>query len=255
LKPLAYDEYAHKCVHEIQNLQENFLKEFDINGYDNWFYEQATGLLTFSTGDKEINFRYCEAGSFSTKSNTWKWSWDNDHTLTKVKEKTTLVKEFGETMGYEKLTTGFFDSVTEEGWEFTAIAAKVLDGIGVYSPVSDHLLIFMVLLEFVDNDRAQIIKTKYIKCGDHEKRRRAFVCKHLNKTAKVGFEEAFETYEGMELDDEDEDEDFQAWCDECETARLKTDGWNDESMEFADIKMVCEVCYFDMKKLNLSASN
>jgi hypothetical protein len=32
----------------------------------------------------------------------------------------------------------------------------------------------------------------------------------------------------------DEDDDFQAWCSECEKARLKSDGWNDESEEFED---------------------
>lgn len=52
----------------------------------------------------------------------------------------------------------------------------------------------------------------------------------------------------MELD---KDDDFQAWCSECEKERLKTDGWNDESMEFAKIKLVCERCYFGIKEFNL----
>ncbi|MDI3319631.1 DUF6882 domain-containing protein [Pinibacter soli] len=251
MEPLAYDEYAHNCIHEIHDLQSNFRKDFHIDDWENWFYDQASGLFTFSTGDEEINFRYCDVGSFSTKSNTWKWSWDNDHILAKVKEQTLAVKEFGETMTYEKLTTGCFNSTKEEGWEFTSITAKILEGIGVYRPVSEHLMLFMVILEFVDNDTAQIIKDKYIECGSHEKRRRAFVCRHLDKTTKAGFEEAFETYEGMELSDEDEDEDFQAWCDECEIVRQNAGGWNDESMKFADIKMVCEACYFEMKTINL----
>ena len=69
----------------------------------------------------------------------------------------------------------------------------------------------------------------------------------MNTEQKTGFEEAFETYRGMELNEED---DFQAWCSECEKERLKTDGWNDESMEFAKIKLVCERCYFEIKEIN-----
>jgi hypothetical protein len=53
----------------------------------------------------------------------------------------------------------------------------------------------------------------------------------------------------MELE---EDDDFQAWCDECEKEKLKTDGWNDESMKFASIKLVCERCYFELKVFNLN---
>jgi hypothetical protein len=45
------------------------------------------------------------------------------------------------------------------------------------------------------------------------------------------------------------DDDFQAWCDECETMRQKEGGWNDNSM--VEIKLVCAKCYFEMKDLNL----
>ena len=53
----------------------------------------------------------------------------------------------------------------------------------------------------------------------------------------------------MKLEDDD---DLQAWCSECEKERLKTDGWNNISMEFAKIKLVCEKCYFELKKFNLN---
>ena len=48
------------------------------------------------------------------------------------------------------------------------------------------------------------------------------------------------------------DDEFQAWCDKCENVRLATDGWTGESMEFADIKLICNRCYFEMKNFNLS---
>jgi hypothetical protein len=120
-------------------------------------------------------------------------------------------------------------------------------GLGIYRPVSEHLLIFMVMMEVVDNETAQNIKEKYVECDAHDYQRRAFVCQHLNRHTKVGFVEAFETFEGMELGDDD---DFQAWCDTCEKVRQQADGWNDESMEVADIKLLCEQCYFDIKELN-----
>lgn len=249
METIDYNFYAEKCVEELKVLQDNFQETYDVDWYENWFYNQATRLLTFSTGDVEINFKYFEVGSFSKKSNTWKWSWDNDHTLDNVKETTNQIREFGEKSKFPKLIDGYFPSDEFEAWEFTAIAAKLTNGIGVYRPVNnDELQIFLVVTEFVDNETAQSIKDKFVQCNTHEYRRRAFVCQHLNQTTKVGFEEAFETFEDMELSDDD---DFQAWCDACEIVRQKEGEWNDRSMEFAKIKVVCEKCYFEMKELNL----
>lgn len=248
MENLTYTDFSEKCINDLQSLQDKFQSKYDLNWYQKWFYDQATGLLTFSTGEKELNFKYLEVGTYSTKTNTWKWSWDNDHTLKKVKEQTNLVREYGQKFGYQRLTEGYVESSEEEAWEFTAVTAKIINGIGAYRPVSEHILIFMVLLEVVDNETAKNIKDKYVSCGAHESGRRAFVCRHLNKKTKVGFEEAFETHEDMELLDDD---DFQAWCVECENVRQQEGEWNDTSMKFANIKIVCEVCYFEMKELNL----
>lgn len=87
-----------------------------------------------------------------------------------------------------------------------------------------------------------------ITCHTHGLQRTAFVCQHLDRVTRKGFHESLETQPGMELG---EDEDFEAWCDECEQVRLKYNGWDEESEKFANIKVVCEGCYFEMKKVNI----
>ncbi|WP_324676921.1 DUF6882 domain-containing protein [Hymenobacter sp. GOD-10R] len=248
MEALDYNAFAGECVEELKVLQNKFREEYNLSWYENWFYNQSTGLFTFSTDDVELNFKYFQVGSFSKKTNTWKWAWDNDNTLDNVKEITNVAKEFGQKNNFNKLTNAYFESDEIEAWEFTAIAAKLTNGIGTYRPVDEHLQIFLVITELVDSETAQSIKARYVECGAHEYRRIAFVCKHLNHSTKVGFEEAFETFGGMELL---EDDDFQAWCNKCERVRKKEKGWNDKSMEFAQIKFVCEDCYFEMKELNL----
>jgi hypothetical protein len=247
---MHYSVFAKGCVDELKLVQDKFRQDYDVDWYDNWFYRQETGLLTFSTGDAEINFRYFEAGTFSLKSNTWMWAWDNEYTIDKIKEPCKRIKEFGHRSGYTKLTQACFPSDETEAWEFTAIAAKLGDGIGVYRPVDkeEQLQIYMILTEALDQETAQEIKDRFVACDAHDYRRAAFVCQHLNPTTKVGFVEAFETAEGMELDDDD---DLQAWCNQCETVRQAEGEWNDTSMAAAQIKIVCEQCYFEMKELNL----
>jgi hypothetical protein len=246
---MEYAEFAEKCVKELNAVQARFRKDFDLNSWENWFYDEVTELLTFSTGEKQLNFKFVSVGSYSEKSNTWKWSWDNPTTHEKVKEATKLVRDFGEQSEFSKLTEGCFPSDEFEAWEFTAITVSLLNGIGAYRPVIDTgLKLFFVITEFVENHAAQEIKDKYVDCRAHEKQRAAFVCKHLIGSEKVGFNEAFDTFEGMELG---EDDDFQAWCNKCENERQKKGEWTDASMAFADIKLVCEKCYFEIKELNL----
>jgi uncharacterized protein DUF6882 len=42
------------------------------------------------------------------------------------------VREFGETSGYEQLTSEFLDVDEYIGWNMTAVAAHVLDALGSY---------------------------------------------------------------------------------------------------------------------------
>ncbi|MBC6699429.1 hypothetical protein [Hymenobacter sp. BT190] len=69
----------------------------------------------------------------------------------------------------------------------------------------------------------------------------------MNTHAPVGFYEPFasdlaKTYPDGELN---------AWCDMCDEKLMEVGEWNDESESFAQIKLICDACFFDMKELNL----
>lgn len=243
---MDYDKINKESCAAFNAQNQEFRNKFNIDGYTNWYYHQASGIFTFSTENSEINFRYLEIGSYSLKARTWKWSWDNEWTLKKVKADINKVKEYGIENGFAKLYEGTFESREEEGWEFLSIANHILNGQGGYRAKTEKLLSFVLFFEKVDNNKAKSEKAKFIECIDHSLKRRAFVCQHLSQNSKNGFHEAFETYKNMEF--EYEEDDFQAWCNKCEKARLATNGWTDKSMEIADINLVCEECYFEIKE-------
>lgn len=245
---MDYIEFANKSVEAFKEIQQEFRENFKIDDYTNWYYNQATELLTLSTVDNQINFRYIPIGTYSEKTTTWMWSWENKNSIEKSKKEVLIIKKFGEENHFPKLAEGYFESDKYDGWEFVAISNKLIGGIGGYRIKSDHLEIYMLVTALIDNATAAKIKAKAIDCETHGANRIAFVCQHLINSEDKGFEEAFPTYKGMELDEE---EDLQAWCDECEIERLRTDGWNDESLAFAKIKLVCEDCYFEIKEKNL----
>jgi hypothetical protein len=246
-KPLEYQKYANRVCKELTKYQEKFKAEYDVDNYASWFYNQSSETLRLYSDNKEIFFKYIPVGTFSQNTNTWMWAWANEDSVEPQKFRTLEVKEVGEKRKFDNLSIAHFEGDEYTGWELTSIAFKLIGGVGTYRVISDHLEIYFLITEQISKEESEKIENELIECNVHGKIRKAFICQHLNTQSKTGFEEAFESYRGMELD---EDDDFQAWCTECEKKRLKTDGWNDESMEFAKIKLVCERCYFEIKEFN-----
>lgn len=247
---MDYKEFSKEKFDKLIQIQDSFKKQYDIDSYENWFYDSELGLLRLYNDDgSEIYFNYIPVGSFSQKAETWMWNWFNKSSHENNKEKLLIVKKFGNKHQYEKLMEGVFPSDEYDGWEFTSICVDLLNGIGGYRVESDGLYIYMVIISVEDKDSLKIkhFKQKAVECGDHGLSRPAFICQHLDLEDAKGFHEAFETYKEMELE---EDDDFQAWCNECEKVRIEYDGWDEESEKFAQIKLVCENCYFELKEFN-----
>jgi len=155
------------------------------------------------------------------------------------------VKVFGQENNFEELTEGLFTGDEYTGWAMTAISATLLSAIGAYRVPQEHLFIYFIFTNELTQEEYDALKDKYVECDEHISGRVAFVCQHLDKDKYTGFHEAFDPE-----DITDEDDGYQAWCDECEKVRLEEDGWNDKSMAFAKIKLVCDQCYFEIKKRN-----
>lgn len=246
-----YSEFVKFELDKLNSVQDKLKEQFNINSYENWFYDSDSSLLRLYNSDEdEIFFKYISIGTYSTNSQTWMWSWFNESSIETDKSETLKIKEFGSRQNYEKLLKGTFPSDEYDSWEFLAVSYKILGGIGAYRVKVDHLEKYMLLTEAYENKNSSEIrklKQKTVDCKAHGYKRRAFLCQHLDLKTIKGFSESFDTTPGMELEDGD---DFEAWCDECEKVRLESDGWNDESMIFANIKLVCEDCFFKHKEFN-----
>lgn len=252
---IDYNEFAKSELERLISIQDQFKEEFDIDSFANWFYDDESEILRlYNSDDDEVFFRYIPIGTYSLDKETWMWSWFNNSLTAKSKIETLKIKQFGEENDYEKLFSGTFPSYKFDGWEFLAISQRLLNGIGVYKTNGEKLNYYLLLTEIINSDNSleiRKIKQKTVDCGNHGFRRPAFVCQHLEIGSHNGFEEAFETFQGMDLE---EDDDFSAWCNDCEKKRIECDGWNDESEKFAQIKLICEDCYFEMKESNLRQS-
>ena len=101
------------------------------------------------------------------------------------------------------------------------------------------------------NTNSMSEESKRVECSTHGDRYPAYVCQHLNLKTPVGFYEPF-TSDSSVLYSDDE---LNAWCDACDKVLTRVGKWNEESEIFAKIKLVCDVCFFDMKELNTGSRN
>jgi len=222
LKKTDYEQFAGKKCQELIQIQERFRAQFELDSYRRWYYDAELALLRLYNNDEDqIYLKYIPIGTFSFTSETWMWSWFNEHSVEPNKGSILAVKDFGIKNNYTKLTGGTFPADEFDCWEFAAISLDMLDGIGLYRVSTEKLQSYFLITAVLDEN--------------------------LDLKNPKGFEESFDTYKGMELDEED---DFAAWCDECERVRMKYNGWNEDSEEFAKIKLVCEDCYFELKDFN-----
>jgi hypothetical protein len=238
-----FEGYKDSCFEEMSSLQDAFMALYDINSYENWFYDHGIGVFNFKSDDgRNLYFKYVDVGSFSTATNTWNWSWNNESTPYNVKRGIEKVRSFGEAQHFDQLTQGLTNGDEYTGWDCTVVAAKLLSALGMYRFPHEHLFCYFIFTNELNDDEYNILKDKLIECDRHESGTIAFVCKHLISNDNIGFHEAFESSPLIEPDD-----DYQAWCDECEVERLKEGEWND-----SDIKLVCDQCYFEIKERNRS---
>jgi hypothetical protein len=83
------------------------------------------------------------------------------------------------------------------------------------------------------------VKDRVVKCGTHGNAGPAIVCCHIRlETDAVGFNEEPVTPEEPEP---------MAWCDHCETMRAEIGEWTDQVDKFADMRVVCEICYMRLR--------
>ncbi|MFC6755180.1 DUF6882 domain-containing protein, partial [Halorubrum tibetense] len=82
-----------------------------------------------------------------------------------------------------------------------------------------------------------------VECDIHGKTDATFLCAHLVKGEKLGFNLGYDPENPNNLWPD-------AWCDECEKVLDTEDEWNDQSEKFADIKLLCVQCYEDIRDRN-----
>ncbi|WP_240100127.1 DUF6882 domain-containing protein [Christiangramia crocea] len=145
-------ESLSKKAYEYLNQQQKYAEEeYGIGKYEKWFYDQETGLLTFSDNDEiKLKIKYESVGSISKISETWLWSWANEHLEQIVKSDIKKVKKYGEENNIEALTKRKWHADQYDGWEMTAISAYLMKAKGAYRVPTENTYSFMIFKDIID---------------------------------------------------------------------------------------------------------
>lgn len=160
LDTISYQDLLDKSFEYLTKQQEICKDKYKLSTYQNWFYDQGTGELTFSdNGIKKLIIKYEDVGSVSLKSNTWLWSWGNETAEDLVKSQIGLVREFGERRQFEKLSSRKWTADEVDGWEMTSIAAYILNAKGGYRVKTNNDSLFQYFI-FKEISWADSLTTK-----------------------------------------------------------------------------------------------
>ena len=147
LDTISFADLSKKAYEYLNNQQDSSKVVYNIGRYQNWYYDQYTGELTFSdSGVKKLIIEYEEVGSLSFKSNTWLWAWANPHLEDKIKSEITLVRDIGTKRNFEKLKNPKWTADEYDAWEMTAIAAYLMKAKGAYRAPSRDSSLFSFMI-------------------------------------------------------------------------------------------------------------
>lgn len=144
----SWKKFLQICVSELNEKQEVLNQQFGLAQHERWNWDQETGEIVFSNaGVPAVIAPFQFVGSVSTVSDTWLWSWANFHFEPHTTKELLQVREYGEAKDFANLTVPKWPAEEVDGWEMTAVAARMLGARGAYRTPGENGFTFMLLTD------------------------------------------------------------------------------------------------------------
>lgn len=153
-----FQDYARQANWFMRGQIDQNQKDFKLDSFPRFDWDPWRGELVFSVGgDPKVVARIQVAGTLSTKSNAWLWSWANPGMLDAVKRAALKAREFGTERGLLRLIQPKWPAKESDAWEMTAVTSKLIDAKGAFKCPSPDGFTFLVITELREvSDRKRI---------------------------------------------------------------------------------------------------
>lgn len=135
LKRKNVGSFLEKCVEDMKKKQEDMMLKYNFGLKDNKFifFPYKKKFFMYNDKKKEAFFegQFQIIGTFSPKSETWRFAWANRYIPNDLKRSSLKLKDFGEANGLELLSQPKIKD-KDMGLVFTAVCMKLSNGKGYY---------------------------------------------------------------------------------------------------------------------------
>ncbi len=129
----SYDKFLSEVARGFGADAERLNQRYKLGDYDQWTADQETGELVFyQKGLRRVVASFQIAGSYSTRSNTWKWSWANDTVDAARKREMNKIKDFGKKNQFDELVNPQWQCPEDYAWTMTAVAGQITKAKGAF---------------------------------------------------------------------------------------------------------------------------
>ncbi|ELG4788315.1 hypothetical protein RAL05_004509 [Vibrio vulnificus] len=145
---ISWEDFVTEAHAALTAKQNKLMTEFKLGEHERFDWDQESGTLIFSNDGKVAVIAKVQfVGSISTTSNTWLWSWASSYIYDNVKDQMHIVREFGESKGYEALIIDKWEADEIDGWEMTSVTSYLLEAKGAYRTTQEAGFTYMVITD------------------------------------------------------------------------------------------------------------
>lgn len=142
-----FDNYLDECYEKLESKQQKFLESYEIDRFDEYWYDQEHGILQFKIDNQvKLEFNVVFIGSWSSLSNSWMWSWANESMIDSARSESVFLKGLQNKTGSEVFANPFFECDEEMAYELTAFAVDYSNAIGMYMSPDESSSLFMAVI-------------------------------------------------------------------------------------------------------------
>ena len=144
-----YRAFVTDATAYLNTQQEALQRDFHLSTYARFNWSQTTGEIVFYSKEDipKVIAQTQAVGDVSNKSGTWLWAWDNPSLDSALSKDLAIVREYGKSKGFKELTEAKWTADEQDGWEMTAITAKLLKAKGAYRCPTKGGPLFLVLTD------------------------------------------------------------------------------------------------------------
>jgi hypothetical protein len=141
LNDQEFQAFTKNAMAELQAKQQSLQDDFNLGEWPRWALDQETELLQFFDENDRVALEgsFMHIGSYSPKSESWKWAWSNQSVSPTLREKALPLKQLKAITGFELFEfEGTFEVDEYMAWELAAMAVQLLGAVGCYrAPSAD----------------------------------------------------------------------------------------------------------------------